>query len=99
MQTCLYVPVVHIGLKFDVQEPNYISNVESGSVLAFAIFLYFTFTTLWSNSADNKLKYFSYIPRKTGFDISCKSTPLETISVKCQNLFSGKVRKIFQNVV
>ena len=34
-----------------------------------------------------------------GFDISCKLTPEETVCMKCQNLFSGKIRKIFQNVV
>ena len=30
---------------------------------------------------------------KTGFDISCKSSPLETICMKCQILFAGKNKK------
>ena len=29
-------------------------------------------------------------PRKQGFDISCKLSPMKTICMKCQNLFSGK---------
>ena len=28
-----------------------------------------------------------------GFDISCKSSPKETICMKCQSLFSGKDKK------
>ena len=44
-------------------------------------------------SADNILKYFSYFSQKTGFDISCKLSPLETICMKCQILFSGKNKK------
>ena len=41
-------------------------------------------TTLWANSADDKLMIFSYFSQKIGFDISCK------LSLKCQNLFSRK---------
>ena len=33
---------------------------------------------------------FSYFTQKTGFDISCKLSPKETICMKCQILFSGK---------
>ena len=45
--------------------------------------------------------YFSYFSQKTGSDISCKLSPLKTVCMKCQNLFSGKkkIRKIFQNLV
>ena len=40
---------------------------------------------LWVKfSADDILKYF---PQKTGFDISCKLSTLETICMKCQILF------------
>ena len=50
---------------------------------------------LWVKfSADDILKYFSYFSQKTGFDISCKLSPLETICMKCQILFWGKIRKI-----
>ena len=37
--------------------------------------------------------HFSYFSQKTEFDISCKLSPLETICMKCQILFSGKNRK------
>ena len=36
---------------------------------------------------------FLIFPRKTGFDILCKLSPVETICMKCQILFSGKNRK------
>ena len=49
--------------------------------------------TLGKNSADNILKYFSYFYQKTGFDISCKLSPVETICMKCQSLFSEKDKK------
>ena len=43
---------------------------------------------LWITfSADNILNYFS---QKTGFDFSCKFSPVETICMKCQCLFSDK---------
>ena len=32
---------------------------------------------------------------KTGFAISCKMSPLETICMKCQILFSGKNKKYY----
>ena len=52
-----------------------------------------TFTTLWANSADDNWWYFSYFSQKTGFDISCKLSPMETICMKCQNCFLEKIRK------
>ena len=51
-----------------------------------------TFTTLWADSED-KLVIFSYFSKKTGFDISCKLSLMETICMKCQILFSGKNMK------
>ena len=56
-----------------------------------------TFTTLWADSADVDDIFLTF-PRKIGFGISCKLSPEETICMKCQNLFLGKIRKIFQNV-
>ena len=47
--------------------------------------LYLTLTTLLANSADDKLACFSYFSQKTGFDISCRLSP---ICMKCQILFS-----------
>ena len=38
---------------------------------------------------------FVFFSRNTGFDISCKLSPLETICMKCQILVSGRIiRKI-----
>ena len=45
--------------------------------------------SLLAHSADDKLIVFLFF-QKTGFDISCKVSPLETICMKCQNLFSGE---------
>ena len=36
------------------------------------------------------LKYFSHFTQKTGFDISCKLSPAETICMTYESLFSGK---------
>ena len=41
---------------------------------------------------------FSYFFQKTEFDISCKLSPLETICMKCQILFSGKNKKNIINL-
>ena len=56
---------------------------------------------LWLKfSANNILKYFfSYFSWKTGFDVSCKLSPKETICMKCQNLFSGKNKKNIINLL
>ena len=48
-----------------------------------------TFTTL-SGLVQPTTIYFS---QKTGFDISCKLSSLETICMECQNLFLGKNKK------
>ena len=52
-----------------------------------------TFTTLWANSADKVDDIFSYFSQNTSFGISCKLSPLETVCMKYQNLFSGKNKK------
>ena len=52
-------------------------------------------------SAENTLFFFFfYFSQKTGFDISCKlsPSPLETICMKCQTLFSGKNKKNIINL-
>ena len=47
-----------------------------------------TFTTLWGNSTDNNLViFFLFFQKKTGLDISCILSPLETICMKCQIQF------------
>ena len=45
------------------------------------------------NSADKIFKIFFLFFPETGFDISCKLSPQETICMKCQSLFSGKKNK------
>ena len=49
-------------------------------------------------SAEEILKYFLYISQKTGFDISCKLSPVETFCMKCPILFSGKKKKNIINL-
>ena len=45
-------------------------------------------------SADDILRYFSnFFFQKKDFDIACKLSPLETICMKCQILFSKKKKK------
>ena len=39
---------------------------------------------------------FSNFSQKTGFDILCELSPLETICMKYQILFLGKIRKYFK---
>ena len=49
------------------------------------------FTTLWANSAGNKLiTFFLIFPQKIRFDISCK---FHANCMKCQRLLSGKNMK------
>ena len=50
------------------------------------------FSMLGKFSADDILIVFLF-SEKTGFGISCKSSQLESICVKCQILFSRKIRK------
>ena len=45
---------------------------------------YLTFSILDKNIS---WRHFS---QKTSFDLSCKSSPMEIICIKCQTLFSGK---------
>ena len=50
-------------------------------------------------SADNILKYFSDISQKTGFDISCKLSPKESLLEMSKPSFWGKIKKNHQFVV
>ena len=47
-------------------------------------------TLLVKFSADDIMKHFSYFCQKTGLDISCKLSLIETICMKYQILFSEK---------
>ena len=44
------------------------------------------------------MKYYSYFSQETDFNISCKLSPIETICMKYQNMFSGKYKINFTNV-
>ena len=49
---------------------------------------------LWAYSADHKLmNFFSNFSQKTGTNISCTLSLMETICMKCQYLFWGKNQK------
>ena len=43
-------------------------------------------------TTDNKLLFFLFFPENR-FDIPCKLSAMETICIKCHNLFSGKNKK------
>ena len=48
--------------------------------------------TLCKNFSRQYIEIFLYFPR-TDFHISCKLSPVETICMKCKNLFLGKIKK------
>ena len=54
----------------------------------------FSLTIPWANSADEKLVKCFLFSHKTRFDISCKLSP---IGMKCQILFSEKIKKNILN--
>ena len=54
---------------------------------------YLSVRTDMVKSAENILEYFSYFSHQIGFDSSCKLSPMETICMKGQHLFSGKNEK------
>ena len=43
--------------------------------------------------------FFFYFSQETGFGILCLLSPFQTICMNCEILFSGKISKIFHNVV
>ena len=49
--------------------------------------------TCVSNFSRQHFKIFFLLFQKTGFEFSCKLSPMETICMKCQNLFSWKNKK------
>ena len=53
-----------------------------------------TLTTLWAYSADNRHTFLIFHKNWVWHFME-----IETVCMKCQNLFSGKIRKIFQNAV
>ena len=51
------------------------------------------------NSADDILKWFLTFSQKTGFDISCKLSPMGTIYMKCQIVFFEKKKKKKKKII
>ena len=60
-----------------------------------------TFTTPWTNAADDKLIiWFSYFFQKTSFNTTCKLSLMETICMSCQACFLIQIiKKYFLNVI
>ena len=58
---------------------------------------YLTFSTLGKIFSKRHFDIVSYFSQETGFDISCKLSPL-TICMKCQFLFSGENKTNFVNL-
>ena len=54
-----------------------------------------SFTTLWANSADNKLMSFFLIFQKTGSEISCKLSPYGDSLHEMSDRVLGKIRIIY----
>ena len=71
---------VHVKIRINC---IYISN----------IFKLLTFTTFWAISADDSIMIFSYFSQKTGFDISVKLSPLETICISVKTCSLQKLRQ------
>ena len=68
---------------------------KSEKNIVFAVYSPLTFTTFWANSADNKLTiFFLVFPETEALMFRANS-----VCMKCQSLFSGKIRKVFRNVV
>ena len=66
----------------------------------FLLFVNSWMLVLWVKfSAGDILKYVSYSSQRTSFGISCNLSPLETVSMKCQILFSGKNKKKYNQCV
>ena len=59
---------------------------------------YLTLSTLGKIFSRRHIGVFFFSSQKTGFDISCKLSPVETICMKCQVLFSGKNNKNITNL-
>ena len=57
----------------------------------FSIYPILTLSTLGIIFNREHIEIFFLFSQTTGFDISCKLFPLETICMKCQILFSGKI--------
>ena len=92
---CLQKPIIIACGSERVKARNTVTD-ESKLLSAAVLCLVLTFTTLWANLEDKLMAFF---PRKQD-DISYELIPLETICMKCQNLFSGEKKKFLnENVV
>ena len=57
-----------------------------------------TFSSPGKIFSRRHIKTFSYVSQKTGFDISCKLSPMKTVCMKCRIMFSVKCKKHITNV-
>ena len=77
----------YLNSDFKWQLTNSCFQISSACVLL-------TLSTLGKNFGKQHFELFFLIfPRKKDFDSSCKLSPVETIYMKCQILFSGKNKK------
>ena len=76
------VTVVHVSLTFPLKY----------TIFTLSIWTFYLWACWVKCSSASILKYFSIFPQKTGFDISCKLSPWETICMKCQSLFSCQIK-------
>ena len=88
-------------LKGSLYSCNHVTTEGLLHMKIYALFVSWLYClALWVKfSADNILKYFSFVSQKTGFDISCKLSPMETICIKCQIQFFGKNKKNIINLL
>ena len=80
----------------NVKRQHYFSLKKS--TLSRAMNTLLTLSTLGKIFSRRHFETFSLFSQKTGFDISCKLSPKETICMKCQILFSGKNKKNIINL-
>ena len=75
----------------------YTVHVQSSGKLVSNRTFHLTLCMLGNFSADDILKCFSYVYKKTGFDSSCKLSPMKTICMECHiQFFLGIIR---QNII
>ena len=88
---CLLWPLrPNIGGKCGTLNQYILRNIFSIACMINSNVCSLTFTTLWAYSADKKLVIFFLFFPENRIDISCKLSPVETICMKCQILFSEK---------
>ena len=91
----------HICVSLDINFNESLTNdIVSFEQLGREIYVYdrinLKCSACWVKYAEDE--FLKYFPQKTGLNISHKLSPIETIDVKCQILFSGKNKKNAINI-